>query len=471
MTRAADILVIDDEEAICFAFQRYFAQRGHAVSVAATGDRGLALYRKNRPEVIFLDVRLPDSSGLEVLESIRNDDPDACVIVMTAYGSMETVTRAIRGGAFDYLVKPLDLDRARELVEQALASRAAQPARAGESADPAEASQIIGASRAMQEVYKQIVKVATSSASVLIRGATGTGKEVVARAIHEHSGRRNNAFVAINCGALPESLVESELFGYARGAFTGAAADKPGRFESAAHGTLFLDEVGELPPPAQVKLLRFLDSHRIERLGSVNSVTVQDVRVLAATNRDLSEAIAAGHFREDLFYRLAEIQIELPALRDRVSDIGPLARHFVALASGGQAPPISPEALRLLEQYSWPGNVRELQNAVRQAAVASAGRPILPAHLPEAVQHGRPPAGHAADEAQAGLARFIDAIESQTGPLHPRAVEQLERELIRRAMAHAGGNQSAAAERLGLHRNTLRTKLRDLGLADSDGSA
>ncbi|MDD4889186.1 MAG: sigma-54 dependent transcriptional regulator [Phycisphaerae bacterium] len=464
MSEACHILVIDDEESICFAFRRYFEARGHSVEVAASAREGLARYRERRAEIVFLDVRLPDGSGLEVLEELRREDPAAVVVVMTAYGTLETVTRAIRGKAFDYIVKPLDLDRAAEIVGQSLASRAAS----GKTVQTLPAggergAVLIGSSAAMQDVYKRIGKVAQSDAAVLIRGETGTGKELVARAIHEHSNRAGNAFVAVNCGALPDNLVESELFGYVRGAFTGADSDKPGRFELADGGTLFLDEIGELPLAAQVKLLRFLDEHIVERLGSVRSIRL-DVRILAATNRDLGRAIAQGQFRADLFYRLAVIQIALPSLSLRSDDILPLAAHFLALRSAPAAPPpITPQAAELLHDYAWPGNVRELRNAIDHASIVSAGGPILPAHPPDSVRLAAP----AGDPAEP-FARYLDAIIAHAaqadGHVYDAAIELLERALIDHALRETDGNQTAAAAWLGLHRNTLRNKLRDLGL-------
>jgi DNA-binding NtrC family response regulator len=465
MSDPARILVVDDEEAICFAFQRYFEPRGFRVSVAPTGAAGLAEYARQPAEVVFLDVRLPDGDGLEVLSRLYERDPHARVVVITAHGSLETVTRAIRGKAFDYLVKPIDLDRAAELVTQALASRQAA---GDEAAHPAAVRpddvSLVGRSAAIQEVYKSIGRVAESDSAVLILGETGTGKELVARAIHQHSRRRAGPFVAVNCGALPENLVESELFGYVRGAFTGAAAEKPGRFEAADGGTLFFDEVGELPPAAQIKLLRFLDTQTVERLGSLEPLRL-DVRILAATNCNLAGAMAAGRFRQDLYYRLAVVQIALPPLSARTEDILPLAGHFLAQRTpAGQKPPvISREAAEILEACSWPGNVRELRNAVEHAAVVSGGGPILAAHLPEVVRQGAVVRAKAApSDLDAAVAQFVGAV-GESGS-YREVLDRIEKALIARALAEAGGNQSVAAERLGLHRNTLRNKLRDLGL-------
>ncbi len=470
MAQPLDILVIDDEEAICFAFQRYFGGRGMGVRVAATGADGVAAYRQAPADVVFLDVRLPDADGLDVLDRLREVDPQARVVVITAYGSLETVTRAIRGRAFDYLVKPVDLGRAAELVQGALEARGA-PRAAGADAPPlSDAATLVGRSGAIQEVYKRIVRVATSDVTVLILGETGTGKDLVARVIHEHSPRRGRPFVAVNCGALPESLVEGELFGYVRGAFTGADADKPGRFEAADGGTLFLDEAGDLPLAVQVKLLRFLDTQTVERLGSVKPVQL-DVRVVAATHCDLGRAVDEGRFRQDLYYRLAVVQVRLPRLADRREDILPLAEHFLrqrsAAGTKGGPPALSDDAARLLEAYAWPGNVRELRNALEHATVVSGGGPILSAHLPDTIRLGLPgvTAG-GRDGPDDLLARYLDALPPGGRDRLRLATEAVERGLIRRALQETGGNHSAAAERLGIHRNTLRHRIRELGLGD-----
>lgn len=461
------ILVIDDEEAICFGFRRYFERRGFSVSVAAAGAEGERLFAEESPDVVFLDVRLPDGSGLDVLERLRKIDSRACVVIITAYGTLETVTRAIRGKAFDYLVKPLDLDRAGDIVSEALASRASMDAREPARTRPAEesADMLVGSSPAMQEVYKRIGKVAQADAAVLILGDTGTGKELVARAIHTHSARRGGPFVPVNCGALPENLVESELFGYVKGAFSGADADKPGRFEAADGGTLFLDEVADLPLAAQVKLLRFLDSQTVERLGSIRSIGL-NVRVLAATNRDIQQAIESGAFREDLFYRLAVVQMELPPLRNRGEDVVELAEHFLA-QRGGSRPHLSAEAVAMLKAHRWPGNVRELRNAMEHAAIVCRSDMIIPRHLPTAVRNASGGVGGVAGMVDRAVESYLNSLPA--GPdRYARAIEPLERGLIRRALAETGGNQSAAAEVLGMHRNTLRNKLRQLGLASDD---
>ncbi len=469
------ILVIDDEESICFAFGQFFTKRGMAVETAATAARGLELCRKLTPDVVFLDVCLPDRNGLDVLDEIRGICPGAKVIVITAFGSLEVVTKAIAGKAFDYLVKPLDLKRAGEVAELALASRqVTDGAVSGTGTGNAGASVLVGSSAVMQDVYKRIGLVAQTVSNVLIQGETGTGKELVARAIHEHSSRKAEPFVAVNCGALPEALVESELFGHVKGTFTGAVADKPGRFEAADGGTLFLDEIGELPLAAQVKLLRFLDSHTVERLGSVASISL-DVRIIAATNRDLRAEVDAGRFRADLFYRIGVIQIQLPPLRERTGDILPLVHEFMRRLTppGAPVPNLDAAAGRLLERYAWPGNVRELRNAVEHALVVSGGGPVMPAHLPAFVTTDGSAAGKIGGEA---LANYVAQVMAGTGQpaqaadskaeILPAAVVELERALIQAALEETNGNQSAAADRLGLHRNSLRRKISELGIGD-----
>jgi two-component system nitrogen regulation response regulator GlnG len=465
------ILVIDDEESICLAFRRFFERRGWAVHVTASGLKGIDLYRQARPTVVFLDVRLPDSNGLDVLAKLRAEDPHAHVIIITAHGSLAVVMQAVQGKAFDYLVKPLDLDQAEQLALRAAEAPPAEVASVGHApAAPDGAVTIVGASPVMQEVYKRIALVAQSDAAVLILGPTGTGKELVARAIHRHGGRKDKPFVAIHCGALPEHLIESELFGHVRGAFTGADSDQPGRFEVAQGGTILLDEAGELPPAAQVKLLRVLDTHTVERVGSTRPIPL-DVRILAATNRPLAADVRSGRFRSDLYYRLAVMQIELPPLADRGDDVLPLAKHFLAEAAGAgrPVPPISPEAAETLQRYAWPGNVRELKNAMEHAFAIARQRAILPADLPEAVRGlpdglaGAPP-GDGPDRLAQMVREYLASLPPGEADLYRRVIEPAEKAVIRHALHRCRGNQSEAAALLGLHRNTLRNKLRELGL-------
>jgi len=448
------LLIIDDEEAIRFALARYFRDGGCEVETAATLAAGRDRLAASRPEVVFLDLRLPDGNGLDLLDEAATLSPGSRIVVMTAYGTLDTVRQALDARAFEYLVKPIDLGEAADLVRQIQASLeagAAPPA-------PLPPHGFVGSSPAMQDLYKRIGQAARAEAAVLIEGETGTGKELTARALHTCSRRAGGPFAAVNCGALSAGLLESELFGHVRGSFTGAVSDKVGRFEAACGGTLFLDEIGELPLPAQVKLLRALDSGIIERVGSVTPIRV-NARIVAATNRDLRDEVAAGRFRADLYFRLAVLRLALPSLRQRREDIPALAERFLAEFAAGDTPRLSREAREKLLAHDWPGNVRELRNAMAQAAAVCAGGLVLPPHLPNFAPAARP-GGDPLDA-------FLDHIEKDGGNLHARACAELEARLIERALAATGGNRALAAERLGLHRNTLRRKLREFGQNDA----
>ncbi len=462
MADAGTLLVIDDEDAICGAFEKFFTNRGWRVFVCATATEGVETCRREQPDVIFLDIRLPDGSGLEKIDALLAESPGAAVIVITAYGSLDTVTRAMDGRAFDHLAKPLDLDHAERLAQRAIQNRRNRDRQQRVAAPSSNtAPSLIGSSQCMQDVYKRIGLVARSESSVLILGETGTGKELVARAIHEHSNRSGGPFVAVNCGGIPENLVENELFGHEKGAFTGAESTRKGRFEAADGGTLFLDEVGELSTAAQVKLLRALDLKTIERVGAVLPIQL-DLRILAATNRSLDADTAAGRFREDLYHRLNVIHIELPPLRRRREDIQQLAANF--LGRFGHAAGLKAETLQVLQKYRWPGNVRELENAMEHAAIVSAGTPILPEHLPESVT-ARGPA-LPGDDMTATLRDYVRSLRGTNEGIYKTAVRNLERELLIEAIDRAGGNRGTAAEILGIHRNTLRTKLGELGIGE-----
>jgi DNA-binding NtrC family response regulator len=444
------LLIVDDEEAIRFALARFFREGGYEVDTAdnlATGRQRLAA---DQPEVVFLDLRLPDGSGLDLLAEAKTLSPTSRIVVMTAYGTLDTVRQALERHAFEYLVKPVDLGEAANLVRQIQASL--EPTATAPSSAPPHG--FVGASPVMQELYKRIGQAARTDAAVLIEGETGTGKELTARALHAYSRRADGPFAAVNCGALSESLLESELFGHVRGSFTGAVSDKVGRFEAAHGGTLFLDEIGELPLQAQVKLLRALDSGVIERVGSVAPIRV-DARIVAATNRDLRDEVEAGRFRADLYFRLAVLRLALPPLRHRREDIPAIAERFLAEFATEAPPRLSQEATKKLLAHDWPGNVRELRNAMAQAAAVCAGGLVLPGHLPDFT----PPNRSRNDPLDA----FLDRV-GKGGDIHARAVAELETRLFERALAATDGNRSLAAEWLGIHRNTLRRKLRELGI-------
>lgn len=463
MLSAPTALIIDDEDSICLAFERFFARRGWRVFTAPSAESGVRICREVRPVVVFLDVRLPDRSGLGILSELV--DHSAEVVVISAFGGLDTVVRAIQGRAYDYLVKPLDLDDAFTLADRINASRRSTTERTGDLERETHDS-LIGSSPAMQEVYKRVARAAHSTAPVIIEGQTGTGKEMVARAIHSFGARRNAPFAAINCGAIPETLIESELFGHVRGAFTGADADRVGRIESAQHGSFLLDEVGDLPAAMQVKLLRFLDNPCIERVGS-SAITRVDVRVLAATNRDLEREVAEGRFRRDLFFRLAVLRITIPPLRERKSDIPQLAEHFLrAAARSDRSPALAAPALAALIAHDWPGNVRELRSAIEHALAIGPGDAILPEDLPASVFSG----GRAEDQLTKNLHRAIVEFATNARVANDRwhsSVAEVERALLVYALKRTQGNQSEAAQFLGLHRNTLRNKLRELRLGSS----
>ena len=468
------ILVIDDEESICFAFKHYLEPRGYKVATASTARQGIDKCRNTQPEVVFLDVYLPDHNGLEALQELHQIYPGLPVIIITAYGSIETITKTVHLQAFDYLAKPIDPERTVELIEQALASRcnsSTAPAKEKKSGQSEGAvantnqppdTELIGTSAVMQEVYKRIGQAAATEAPVLLQGSTGTGKELAAKTIHTHSSRKDGHFMIVDCGALPQTLIESELFGHVKGAFTGADKDKAGLLESAHNGTVFLDEIGELPLSLQAKLLRFLDKGHVTRLGSLNTQAVNS-RVVAATNRDLREAVESGKFRSDLYYRIAGIPIKLPDLAQRGDDIVSLAEYFIQLFSkNGSNVQLSKQAASYLKNYSWPGNVRELRNVIRNAVIAAGNSPILPAHLPEEITEASPAQPHtkfSQNNVQERLYDYLNACDMTQESLYQKVITPLEEALIQRVLENAGGNLTEAAKHLGIHRNTLRKKL------------
>ncbi len=469
------LLIIDDEPSIRLSIKAVFGREDIAVLGAETAEEGLRLTAEQAPEVILLDIKLGNRSGLDVFHELRRIDPRSLIIFITGFGTTDTAIEAMKLGAYDYLTKPLDAKQLKQVVEQAMAisQLAHVPTIIDEGDRPEDRpDRLIGSGLAMQAVCKQIGRVAPQDVNVLILGESGTGKELVARALYHHSRRSQAPFLAINCAAIPEPLLESELFGHERGVFTGADRRRIGKFEQCHGGTLFLDEVGDMAPHTQAKILRLIQEGCLERVGGSESISV-DVRILAATNQDLDSLIADGRFRKDLYYRLSGMTIPLPPLRDRREDIPELAHYLLFRYNrqlGTSVQSISPEAVELLQSYRWPGNVRELQNVLRQALIASAGPTILPEFLSaelleEPGSEGQEPVDTQAlpDTAWQTLQEDFRAwlIGGETD-LYRRAKEQFDQLVILGAMQHAGGNRSQAGKILGLSQVTLRAKLRNM---------
>jgi two-component system nitrogen regulation response regulator GlnG len=472
----ARLLLVDDDPGLIHAqVSHALAREGVQIEVARSGAEGLERLAAQPADVILLDVRLPDLSGLEVYERIRQADARIPVIFITATTTADTAIEAMQQGAHDYLFKPLDPQQLRRVVGQALelSRLMREPAVVAEELpgdDRGEA--ILGCCPAMREVYKAIGRVARQNVIVLITGESGTGKELVARAIYQHSARALAPFHAINCAAIPENLLESELFGHEKGAFTGADRRRIGKFEQCSGGTLFLDEIGDMPLGMQAKLLRVLQDQKFERLGG-NETIQTDVRLIAATHRDLKAAAAEGKFRPDLFYRLSVFTIALPPLRERGDDLALLVQQYLRRYNrelGREVSAVAPEALERLRAYPWPGNIRELQSVLKQALLQATGSVLIPAFLPEALGAGSPGRAGARREAEPGTGfpfeTFIrERLEAGGNDTYTEAHRQLDRILLPLALAFAGGNQSLAARVLGIARQTLRLRLREAGLS------
>jgi len=449
------ILIAEDEPQARESLRALLEEEGYRVLVAVDGRQASQMLACEPVDAALIDLRMPGKDGLALLDELRREPAAPPVLIMTAYGSSDVAIQAMALGAFDYLAKPINFEELRIQLERAIESRRRaaelEAYRAEESA--AQPTELIGNSPAMQRLYKVLGQVAPTDSTVLILGESGTGKELVAAAIHRHSLRSRQRFVRVNCAAIPETLLEAELFGYERGAFTGAAQRRIGKFEFAHGGTIFLDEIGDLAPSTQAKLLRVLQDRTIERLGSNVTISL-DVRVLAATNRDLAQAVKEGRFREDLYYRLNVVTVVVPALRERREDIPELARFLLrrcAVRLKLPLPVISPEAIEWLVQQPWPGNVRELEHCVERALVLSRGGVLRPADFQVAEQPG--------------TGDPFDNVPLEEG-LHA-AVARLERRLIERALARTGGNRSRAAELLRINRRLLYEKMREFGLLES----
>jgi nitrogen regulation protein NR(I) len=465
------LLVVDDEPNVLYSIEKTFRSDSLEVTGAQTGSRAIELVQELRPDVAILDVRLSDISGLDLFDHIRQIDPRLPVIIVTAYGATETAIEAMKRGAYEYLLKPIDLPQLRELVQRALElSRFRHvPAIFDEREDGSNAERIIGRSPAMQEVYKAIGRVAGSDVTVLITGESGTGKELVARALWQHSARADKTFLAINCAAIPDTLLESELFGHEKGAFTGAERRRIGRFEQANGGTLFLDEVGDMSAGAQAKLLRVLQEQCFERIGGEESIRT-DVRLLAATNKDLELEVAAKRFRNDLLFRLNDFAIHLPPLRQRREDIPLLADHFFRMLSktlGRAVHRMAPEVNERLLQYDWPGNVRQLQSVLKYAIIRASGDVLTLDALPEnLLQASSIPQKTAEAGRMPELAtRTAELLRNGETDLYHQLCLEMDRTVLDVVLRHVKGNQVQASELLGISRTTLRAKLRALGIS------
>jgi two-component system nitrogen regulation response regulator GlnG len=463
------LLVVDDEASILHAFRRVFREPEVTVVTATTAREGLELLERHHPDAVILDIKLPDQSGLEAYRHLRQRDTRVPVVFITGHGTTDQAIEAMKLGAFDFLLKPLELTQLREVVQKAFEiSRLMRvPAVVADEGPVQETSDVlVGRCPAMQEVYKAIGRVAPQNVTVLILGESGTGKELVARAIYQHGKRAQAAFLAINCAAIPETLLESELFGHEKGAFTGAERKRIGKFEQSSGGTLFLDEVGDMLPLTQSKLLRVLQEQRFERLGG-NETIQTDVRIIAATNRDLEKMVADGRFRSDLYYRLSIFTIRLPPLRERLEDLPLLVDHFLKRYSrelGKEVHTVPGHTYELLRGHSWPGNLRELQSVLKQALLHATGPVLLPDFLPSLTN----PESTSRATSAAGSPdwdRFIQQrLREGSEDLYSEMLTHMERQLLTAVLAHTEGNQVQAARILGITRGSLRTKIRSLGI-------
>ncbi|HEY3582399.1 MAG TPA: sigma-54 dependent transcriptional regulator [Pyrinomonadaceae bacterium] len=464
---ALRLMIVDDEEAARYGMRRALTTLGYNITEAGSAEAARALLKQNEPDLLLLDVNLPGLSGLDFLRELKNANGNGnapLVIIVTAHGSERMAVEAVKAGAHDYLSKPFEVDDLRLVVKNAAETlqlrRENYSLRRRIEVERSQRGALIGNSEAMQRVRSMIDKVDETDATVLVRGESGTGKELVARELHErNSVRRNGSFVAVNCAALPSELIESELFGHEKGAFTGAAARREGKFEQADGGTLFLDEIGDMSSNVQAKLLRALEERRIERLGANESIPV-DVRIVSATHRPLEQEITNGNFRADLFYRLRVVTVDIPPLRERREDIPLLSETFVRLAAERYDLPergLSQGTLKRLLEYNWPGNIRELRNTIDRAVIMAEGDEITPRDLPDEITAGMPVSGIVEGEERDGLQVPFTADFREDR-------REFERRYISRCLEHTHGNVTRAAEILDMHRQSLQHKLRQLGL-------
>ncbi len=468
MQKSNDVWIIDDDRSIRWVLEKALHQAGIETRSFDSGDRALVQLRNHIPEAVICDIRMPGTNGLELLRNIHTDNPSLPVIIMTAHSDLDSAVSAYQGGAFEYLPKPFDIDEALAVTQRALA-HAREKQGFIEPVEPDIGGEIIGEAPAMQEVFRAIGRLSQSNITVLINGESGTGKELVARALHIHSPRKDKPFIPLNMAAIPKDLIESELFGHERGAFTGAGAQRTGRFEQANGGTLFLDEIGDMPQDTQTRLLRVLADGEFYRVGGHTPIKV-DVRIIAATHQNLEKLVESNRFREDLFHRLNVIRIHIPKLADRREDIPKLSKHFFNMAAtelNVEPKILLPETENYLCSLRWPGNVRQLENTFRWLTVMASGREIHVEDLPPELlnyKDNRSPAG----DWESALRHWADqALARGQGGILSEAVPTMERALIETALKHSGGRKRDAANLLGWGRNTLTRKLKELGMADS----
>lgn len=459
------IWIIDDDKSIRWVFEKALARTDMEFKTFSSVPEAMAALHKETPQVVVSDIRMPGGSGLDFLQEIKKQLPDVPVIIMTAYSDLESAVAAFQGGAFEYLAKPFDVDQAIEVIRRAVDESTRQTS---EAVVLEETPEIIGQAPAMQEVFRAIGRLSRSHATVLINGESGTGKELVASALHKHSPRADKSFIAINTAAIPKDLLESELFGHERGAFTGAQAARRGRFEQADGGTLFLDEIGDMPSDLQTRLLRVLCDGQFYRVGGHQPVKV-NVRIIAATHQDLEERVRQGLFREDLFHRLNVIRLRLPALRERREDVPLLVKHFLqhsAQTLGVEAKNPSSAALRFLSNISWSGNVRQLENVCHWLTVMAPGQNIDVADLPPELKEDTSKPTSAGSWQQALAADVVDALNRGEQNVLDTRTKEFEKILITKALQHTGGRRIEAATQLGLGRNTLTRKIQELGIEE-----